>query len=73
MILIKTFAGECLIRQDRDLGRELGKLPQCVIELVGGELLGRAGMHRLFMQRCRISLWRDPTRRCEARMSLECP
>ncbi len=56
MIPIGSFWGECLIRQKRDFGRKLGKLLEHAVELIGGELLGRAGMHRLFERRCCVVL-----------------
>ena len=64
MILIKTFAGEYLIRQDGDLVRKLRKLLQRVIELVPRERLCRgARMDSLFEQGRSICFGLDAMRR----------
>src|SRR5690349_4067778 len=68
MILIETFAGECLIRQEGDLVRELRKLLQRAVELVFGQRLCRgARMYRLFEQSRSIVLGLDAERRRLAR------
>lgn len=54
MILIETFAAECVIRQQRDLVGKLGELLQCAVELVRREFLCLSRMNGLLEQSRRI-------------------
>ena len=59
MILIKTLAGECFIRQKRYLVRKLGKLLQRAIQLITRERpRSTARMNRLFQLRRGIAFGR---------------